>query len=444
MAVQKVRLNITPREPFREFLEADCRWYVVVAHRRAGKTVAAIQKIFKCAFEAKRMTPRPRFAYIAPTRSQAKDIAWAYMVEYAKQIPNTDINIGELTIKLPNGAEIKLYSGENYERMRGVYFDGVVSDEDADIPPAAFEYVILPCLLDYRGWHVRMGTPKGKNAFYKALVDGQTNPEVFTVVVKASESGILREFDLRQIKDKIGSDAFQQEMECDFNVGRAGSVYADELTKARTEGRVLNVPYDPAHPVYTTWDLGSPENTVVCYWQRVGFQYRLIDCDHNLRNSDGTSMKTGQRVAHMMGKGYAFGAHLLPHDSRIVQYDAMNMLTKLKEAGLKNAKAIPRGAAGAEEKRVLTMLDLFASIYFDSEKLGTEFGLLEAIDNYHRKEDKKGGFVTSKIVHDWSSHFCDAFGMFGEALKAQMIPSGRDGYAPRGTIKKAKVRCGGL
>ena len=444
MAVQKVKLNITPREPFRDFLMADSRWYVVVAHRRAGKTVAAIQKIFKSAFEAKRMTPRPRFAYIAPTRSQAKDIAWAYMVEYANQIPNTDINIGELTIKLPNGAEIKLYSGENYERMRGVYFDGVISDEDADIPPAAFEYVILPCLLDYRGWHVRMGTPKGKNAFYKALKDGQTNPEVFTVVVKASESGILSDYDLRQIKDKIGADAFQQEMECDFNVGRAGAVYADELTKARKDGRVLPVPYDPAYPVYTTWDLGSPENTVVCYWQRVGFQYRMIDCDHNLRNGDGTAMKTGQRVAHMMAKGFSYGAHLLPHDSRIIQYDAMNMITKLKDAGLKNVKAIPRGSAGAEEKRVLTMLDLFASIYFNVDALNEESGFLEALDNYHRKEDKKNGWVTSKIVHDWCSHFCDAFGMFGEAMKANMIPSGQDSVDPRKVIRKANVRVGGL
>jgi len=422
----------------------DYRWYVVVAHRRAGKTVAAIQKIFKCAFEAKRLTPRPRYAYIAPTRSQAKDIAWAYMVEYASQIPNTDVNIGELTIKLPNGAEIKLYSGENYERMRGVYFDGVVSDEDADIPPAAFEYVILPCLLDYRGWHVRMGTPKGKNAFYKALTEGQRNDEVFTVVVKASQSGILSDYDLRQIKDKIGADAYQQEMECDFNVGRPGAIYSDELTKANVEGRVLPIPYDPAYPVYTTRDLGSPQNTVVCYWQRVGFQYRLIDCDHDLKNPDGTSMKTGQRVAYMLAKGYSYGAHLLPHDSRIVQYDAMNMLTKLRDAGLPNAKAIPKADAGAEEKRVLTMLDLFASIYFNSDKLSDEAGMLEAIDNYHRKEDKKAGWVTSKIVHDWCSHFCDAFGMFGEALKAGMIPSGADKATPGPSIRKANVKVGGL
>ena len=38
------------------------------------------------------------------------------------------INEAELKITLPDGTTIRLYSGENYDRMRGLYFDGVVID----------------------------------------------------------------------------------------------------------------------------------------------------------------------------------------------------------------------------------------------------------------------------------------------------------------------------
>ena len=34
---------------------------------------------------------QPRFAYIAPTYSQAKKIAWDYLKHYTKNLPNTNI-----------------------------------------------------------------------------------------------------------------------------------------------------------------------------------------------------------------------------------------------------------------------------------------------------------------------------------------------------------------
>ena len=202
-------------------------------------------------------------------------------------------------------------------------------------------------------------------------------------------------------------------------------------TVAREGNRVFPFPVDYSVPVWTTWDLGSPQNTVVCYWQRVGYQYRLIDCDHHLRNPDGTEMKTGQRVAHMMSKGYAYAGHFLPHDSQNKGYDAMSVASRLTEAGLTNVKVIPRASRNAEENRVQVMSDLFPSILFNEENLNDEGGLLEALENYHRKESKEDGYIMNKIVHDWCSHFADSFGYFGEALKNNMIMAGQDSAAPR-------------
>jgi len=276
--MQTVNLTINPRRQFRAFLETAARWSVLVAHRRAGKTVAVVQKLIKCALTHKRKGPPLRYAYIAPTRDQAKDIAWAYLKDYAGKIPGTVVNESELKITFVNKAVIRLYSGENYERMRGLYFDGVVSDEDADIPPQAFDYVILPCLLDYCGWHCRIGTPKGKNAFYKAFCSAQSAPDSFALMLKASESGILSPDALATMKSKLSADSFAQEMECDFSIGRPGAIYAKLIEAAYAEGRITDCAIADTL-VHTSWDLGAPSNTSVWYWQVVGREVRIVDCD---------------------------------------------------------------------------------------------------------------------------------------------------------------------
>jgi hypothetical protein len=51
--------------------------------------------------------------------------------------------------------------------MRGIYLDGIVMDEYADIEPKAWDEVIRYCLADRKGWAVWIGTSKGRDAFYK-------------------------------------------------------------------------------------------------------------------------------------------------------------------------------------------------------------------------------------------------------------------------------------
>ena len=57
------------------------RFGVVVAHRRMGKTVSAINHLIKDAILNQKEAPR--YAYIAPTYGQAKRVAWDYLVKYA-------------------------------------------------------------------------------------------------------------------------------------------------------------------------------------------------------------------------------------------------------------------------------------------------------------------------------------------------------------------------
>ncbi len=95
---------------------------MVVAHRRMGKTVSAINHLIKSAIECDK--PDPRFAYIAPTYGQAKRVAWDYLQKYTRSLGAT-YNVSELRADF-FGRRVSLYGSDNPDSLRGQYFDGVV------------------------------------------------------------------------------------------------------------------------------------------------------------------------------------------------------------------------------------------------------------------------------------------------------------------------------
>lgn len=217
---EEVELRIRPRKAFREFIETAKRWCCLVVHRRGGKTYSSLQKLLLRAVSHKRPGPPKRYAYIAPTAVQAKDIAWAYLKSFTWQLPGVIPNETELKLTFPCGMTIRLYSGENYERMRGLYFDGVIIDEPEDIPAEAWEAVIRPTLTDYEGWAIWIGTIKGKLGQWQRYLDAKENPDWFAMCLKASESGIIPEKELEDIRNSIHPDVYAQEYECDARVSR--------------------------------------------------------------------------------------------------------------------------------------------------------------------------------------------------------------------------------
>jgi phage terminase large subunit len=125
------------------------RFNVLVAHRRFGKTVFCINELIKQA--AKNNRDDPRYAYVAPLLSQAKDVAWEYLKRYTAEIPEATVNESELRVDLPGGVRIRLYGADNPDRLRGIYLDGVVFDEFAQMQPRVWSEVIRPALADREG-----------------------------------------------------------------------------------------------------------------------------------------------------------------------------------------------------------------------------------------------------------------------------------------------------
>jgi len=102
-----IEIAYKPREQQRLIHEAidKHRFTVVVAHRRMGKTMCALNHAIKAAIECQK--PNPRFAYIAPTYAQSKRVAWDYLLEFTRPL-GAVANISELRVDFW-GRRISLY-----------------------------------------------------------------------------------------------------------------------------------------------------------------------------------------------------------------------------------------------------------------------------------------------------------------------------------------------
>jgi hypothetical protein len=168
-----ITLDYKPRSQFEGFHDRQERFAILVAHRRCGKTVACVNDLLVHAVRTNQ--PDARFAYVAPLFSQAKDIAWTYLKKYSAPLLAAEPNETELRVDLVNGSRIRLYGADNPDRLRGLYFDGVVLDEYADMRPSVWTEVIRPMLSDRTGFAVFIGTPKGKNAFWELWHGAQSS-----------------------------------------------------------------------------------------------------------------------------------------------------------------------------------------------------------------------------------------------------------------------------
>lgn len=215
----ELRLNYEPREPQSELhnLMSRHRFGVAVCHRRMGKTVWAIMTLVHAALSERRNDGR--YAYIAPFYRQAKNVAWDMFKKALEGFP-CKFNEAELRVDFGNGSRISLYGGDNPDALRGLYYDGVVMDEVADMRPAVWGEVVRPALSDRLGWALFIGTPKGVDMFYDIYHEALKTPGWFARTFKASDTKIIPQSELDAARKEMSESAYAREFECDFGAGR--------------------------------------------------------------------------------------------------------------------------------------------------------------------------------------------------------------------------------
>lgn len=421
MTETRVRLGYKPRQPFVSLHKRKQRFGCVVAHRRAGKTVAAIMDLIDAALRCDKSDGR--FAYVAPYYAQAKDVVWNYVKKYTAAIPGVSINEGELRVDLPNGARVRLYGADNYDRLRGIYLDGVVLDEYADQPPQAWREVIRPALADRQGWALFIGTPKGRNAFYDVYQNAVESDDWFALKLKASETGLLPQEELDAMRADMSANEYRRELECDFDAAVEGAYYADSLEAARNEGRVGTVPADPLMQYRAFWDIGVRDACSIWVAQFVGREIRVL----NYYEAEGQPLAA--HLNWLRDNGYGSALCVLPHDgAQRDKVTADRFEDHIRQAGF-SAETVANQGKGADMKRVEAGRRMFPAIWFNEAT--TRHGI-DCLAAYHEKRDDKRGIGLGP-EHDWASHAADAFGLMCIAYeaprKAQTIK-----YSSRGVV----------
>lgn len=408
------------REQFRDYHETKKRFAVSVCHRRAGKTVARINRLIKAAVTIERTYPPGRFGYIAPYRNQAKKIAWLYLQHYASPLLQIGgrKNEAELTITMPhNGATIELFGADNADAMRGLYFDGIVPDEAQGISRSTLSQIILPCLADYQGWLDCSGTPRGWSNLLGELVKmAKADPDQwFLQILRASETNIIPAEELRRQKALMSDNEYAQEFECSFDAAITGAVYGQQIAQADTDKRIIaGLPIAEDVPVNTSWDLGYDDSTAIWWWQILPGEIRILDFYEN----------SGQDIPHYCDvvknrakeRSYSYGKHFVPHDAayELLAAGGRSIVQQADALGIR-MWVIP---ATSQQNGIEALRKTLERCWFDAGRC--ELGL-EALRQYQFEFDSDKKVYRSKPRHDWASHASDALEIMGQAWRTPEV-----------------------
>ena len=413
MNSNEINLYYEPREAFAAFHARDQRWSTLVCHRRAGKTVACVNDLHTRAVYTQKKNAR--YGYIAPYYRQAKDVAWVYLKEATRDTARK-IYESSLTVELFNGAKISLYGADNPDALRGVYFDGVIIDEYGDCRPSLWAEVILPTLADRRGWAVFIGTPKGKNHFYEMHERARVDDGWFHMELKASESGLLPQEELDEMKAQMDPEQYAQELECSFEAAVKGTYYMAQMNDLADEGRFTDVQHDPEHPVFVYSDIGYTDSSSYWFVQKKPDGWAIIDYE------EAHSQPLEYYFQLLNSKPYNYGEIWLPHDAKAKSLQTgrstVEQFLSTPFNGSPQIRVAPKLAIqdGIEAVRLV-----LRQCWFDQAKCRDG---IEGLRAYRRSWDEVKKVFSDSPVHDWSSHPTDAFRQFALVAKtATMAPA---------------------
>ena len=430
-ALAQPQFNYVPRPQFMPYHERTQRYACIIAHRRAGKTYALLNDMIVRALIPAQDGLRQQFGFMAPTQTQARSIAWSYLKEQTAcfaQCPGYKVLEQHLTVTLPDpsninkpGSTIFLLGAENAERIRGMFLNGVVLDEGADIADFIVSSIIRPALADRQGWMTVSGTVKSIDDYLWRMYElSQKLPLLwFSANLKASETGILPKHELDDLRANMTEEDYQVEFENNVHAATTGRILLPYMNHMQT----TKVPFDPAGaaPV-TAWDLGMSDSTAIWVMQMCGREPHLLDYTQESGKDLGHYVEWLRKLPYVN----RLGAHLLPHDSKVRELGTgKTRIETLRGMGLRNLKVVPRLP---KDQQIDAARQLLPKCWFNEDT--TEEGR-KALRNYSFGFDPIRKVLTQTPKHDQYSNGSDAFQILAVGMKKAMatvdgLPAGAE------------------
>ena len=328
--------------------------------------------------------------------------------------------VQETVIKGRNGTEFKYrglkHNTTDLQSMEGV--DILSIEEAANVSNNSYE-IIIPTIRKENSEIWVIFNPKNlTDPTYQRFIVKQ-DPDNLVKKVSWRDNpffpSVLEKERLKLFKDD--PEAYQHVWEGELDTRKSGAIYAKQIAKAREEGRICKVPYDPAFEVFTAWDLGYGKGNATSIWwlQFVGRELRWLE----YYEREGEFIPHFAEVVKSRPYNYMREGHFLPHDGSAGNVRGAAVPVQLRQLGL-SSTVLPRATneeAIAVERGILS--GMFEYSVFDAEKC--EEGIF-GLENYHFEWDEDRSRFKNKPHHDWASNPADA--ARAAAVAANKVKSG--------------------
>ena len=361
----------------------DARWYQLDAltaldngsvmnlwcwARRGGKDLTGF------AYAIKKMVESPiNVVLVFPTQKQGYKSFWINIENDgfktldhipASLIASQTNSETSMIITLKNGSTFQVLGATDPDALRGANGKIYLFSEFVDIPSAALK-VIRPIIAVNGGQIIIQSTPKIdgiSGGTFKILFDRAMrlmkagNTSQFASQITAKEYLTAEQLEeLRQeCIEEYGNDFFwRQEYLCDWGQVSSTSYYGAVLAEIKKRQQIGRFPYDPAHPVFTSWDYGMSDSTAIGWFQYINKKPRVIDYYET------HDIALNITVDYVKSKPYNTMWNFFPHDLSVRDSDAIERINKVIENGLPNSSLLRRepkedGIKRAVEKTMLT------------------------------------------------------------------------------------------
>ena len=330
----------------------------------------------------------------------------------------------DMRMELINGSVFMVVGSTNVEALRGANGKKYIFDEFADMPIEAVN-VVAPIVEANGGKMLYMGTPKidGINGetMRRMHFRFKTIDSKYTCYVDATQymSAEQLEKSRQGYILRNGNDfKYRQEMLLDWGQSSQSSYYGEIMSKKDKDGSIGEWAYNPAHPVYTAWDLGRSDSMVVLFFQYYKNKVRLID------SYETTEFGLNTVLPAIQSKPYVYGWHFLPHDGTVASLnDNVRRIDYMHQQGMTNVSTLKREGVSIG---IGYVKDWLPKILIN---LPTTSDLTRKVRVYKRKFNPNTGEYVGP-EHNSASHIADALRYLCTALQYYFNEKGEFILAP--------------
>lgn len=206
------------------------------------------------------------------------------------------------------------------------------------------------------------------------------------------------------LKDK-NEDLYNHVWEGEVLSNRDGAYFA----KFIQHNQIVDFKVEPNIPVDTYWDLGISDSTAIWLVQQVGMEIRVVDCYEN--QGEGLQFYINWLHDWRAKHQAVFGDHYAPHDIQVRELGTgKSRLETARKLGI-HFRVVRRLTI---EDGIHATRAILPKCYF--EKTNTKDGLM-CLRRYRKEFDEKKGIYKPHPLHDYTSHYADAFRYFAIAFR---------------------------